>query len=68
MSVLSLPTAHRTGLGVFSLRSPRVSPLSNLDKCEAESSVAAMALCLRGRDLVTKRRKGQTLLSASARW
>lgn len=59
MSVLSLPTAHRTGLAVFSLRSPRISPFSNLDKCEAESSVASMALCLRGQGFDNQEKEGE---------
>lgn len=52
MSVLSLSTAHGTGLGVFSLTLPKISPFSNLDKCKAETSAAAMALSLLGGELM----------------
>ena len=69
MSVLSLSTAHRAGLGRrFSFRSPQISPFLDPEKCEAESSVAAMAWRLLSWDLMTRRRKGKALLSASAKW
>lgn len=52
----------------FSFRSPQISPFLDPEKCEAESSVAAMAWRLLSWDLMTRRRKGKSLLSASAKW